>query len=211
MVGYAKSLLTNVYQNATDPTDVYPHTAIGNQDFHEDKIIVRSGVHVTLYASNNVVIKSGAIEVEDGGTLTIKYLNSLIEEDDAITTEGTGKVERIKEIGVECEIPEGGSEEEERFFDMKNTNVTDITNNHSISIYPNPTNSEINLIFNEDVEVRSISVTNSYGQRIVFKQVDLNSSKKNIKIDMEPFERGTYFIEILTIDGSKQFKKIVLN
>ncbi|MFV0502233.1 MAG: T9SS type A sorting domain-containing protein [Bacteroidales bacterium] len=75
---------------------------------------------------------------------------------------------------------------------------------NSITIYPNPTNSEVN-ISSENI-INSIEIYNSLGQRVYYSVV--NSMEK--VIDISSFENGVYILGVNTENGVIR-KKIIKN
>lgn len=86
-----------------------------------------------------------------------------------------------------------------------NSDVSDI------SISPNPvaTNTILNYWANNDEEFQ-LEITNALGQILMKKTVLLNSGDNQIKLEMEQFVPGNYFLKIQSSDFSKvQTKKII--
>ncbi|MFV0502305.1 MAG: T9SS type A sorting domain-containing protein [Bacteroidales bacterium] len=77
-------------------------------------------------------------------------------------------------------------------------------NDNSITLYPNPTNSEVN-ISSENI-INSIEIFNSLGQRIY--QEKINSNEK--VIDISSFTNGVYILGVNTEKGVIR-KKIIKN
>jgi len=77
-------------------------------------------------------------------------------------------------------------------------------NGNSITIYPNPTNSEVN-ISSENI-INSIEIYNSLGQRVYYSVV--NSMEK--VIDISSFVNGVYILGVNTENGVIR-KKIIKN
>jgi len=77
-------------------------------------------------------------------------------------------------------------------------------NDNSITLYPNPTNSEVN-ISSENI-INSIEIFNSLGQRVYYSMV--NSTDK--VIDISSFVNGVYILGVNTENGVIR-KKIIKN
>ena len=82
--------------------------------------------------------------------------------------------------------------------------VESIIEDNSITIYPNPTNSEVN-ISSENI-INSIEIYNSLGQRVYYSVV--NSMEK--VIDISSFVNGVYILGVNTENGVIR-KKIIKN
>ena len=82
--------------------------------------------------------------------------------------------------------------------------IESIVEDNSITIYPNPTNSEVN-ISSENI-INSIEIFNSLGQRVY--QEKINSNTKTI--DISSFTNGVYILGVNTENGVIR-KKIIKN
>ena len=80
--------------------------------------------------------------------------------------------------------------------------------NGSPKIYPNPAIDKINVSFNETVAKSfQITMVDVLGKKI-FSQTYENQS--NVSIDAQNFDKGIYFLNIITSDGTVT-KKIIIN
>ncbi len=68
-------------------------------------------------------------------------------------------------------------------------------NNNRITIFPNPTNSQINFAFQNKTENVSVKLINTLGE-IILEKINLNSDK--FSIDISNQANGIYFLEINT-------------
>ena len=82
--------------------------------------------------------------------------------------------------------------------------IESIVGDNSITLYPNPTNSEVN-ISSENI-INSIEIFNSLGQRVYYSVV--NSMEK--VIDISSFVNGVYILGVNTENGVIR-KKIIKN
>ena len=82
--------------------------------------------------------------------------------------------------------------------------IESIVEDNSITLYPNPSNSEIN-ISSENI-INSIEIFNSFGQRVYQSMV--NSTEK--VIDISSFANGVYILGVNTENGVIR-KKIIKN
>lgn len=84
--------------------------------------------------------------------------------------------------------------------------IEDINNSNSISLYPNPTNSKINIQF-ESKNFSQINIYNLFG---IKQKVDISVKTNEIELDVNNLKSGVYILEIL-IDAKvvkKQFIKV---
>jgi hypothetical protein len=79
-----------------------------------------------------------------------------------------------------------------------------VTDNNSISIYPNPTNGEVNFR-SSDAEINSIEVINLQGQVIMRKEM----RSASVKLNLDKFAAGIYYAKVATAKGTKVEKLIV--
>ena len=82
--------------------------------------------------------------------------------------------------------------------------IEDIKEDNSITLYPNPTNSEVN-ISSENI-INSVEIFNSLGQRVYYSVVNYNTKT----IDISSFVNGVYILGINTENGVIR-KKIIKN
>ena len=74
----------------------------------------------------------------------------------------------------------------------------------SVNIYPNPTESIINIESSEIIN--SIELLNPLGKVLLEKEVNTY----NYQINLNPLPQGTYFIKVITNSG-QTVKKIILS
>lgn len=82
------------------------------------------------------------------------------------------------------------------------TDVEEVIDNESVSVYPNPASS--NIYVNGDI--RNIEIYNSLGQVVYSKSGDF----KDYSIDATSFANGLYVINITDVNGGKSSQKIVV-
>jgi hypothetical protein len=92
-------------------------------------------------------------------------------------------------------------------------NCTDVNSiasaNPSIEVYPNPTTGQFNLIMdNLPNNAYTISLYNILGQKLMDKQVDVNSSKYTILLDASLFPADVYFIHVVS-DNQQWTQRII--
>jgi PKD repeat protein len=72
-----------------------------------------------------------------------------------------------------------------------------------ISLYPNPTNDKLFLLYDGELNVARVKVISTIGKEV------LNFSTLPKEVDVTKLDQGTYFLEIQTIEGNKIAKFIV--
>ena len=73
-----------------------------------------------------------------------------------------------------------------------------------ISVYPNPTNSVINIVQSDNgMDIKNVTLTNVAGQQVYFK----DSAKA---IDVSKFSKGLYIMKIEGKDGSISTTKVLV-
>ena len=60
-------------------------------------------------------------------------------------------------------------------------------------IFPNPTSSQLNLSFNENLENVNIKIVSTLGQNVLEKQ---NILGNNFNFDVSNFSNGMYIVEV---------------
>jgi len=105
-------------------------------------------------------------------------------------------------------IPNNDSDENPYDFEVvvyvvESTTGVDDLSNYGIQIYPNPTNSIINLDFG-DTEIKQVDVVNITGKTVI----QITPVQQKETIDLTAFDKGIYIIKILT-DTNVITKKIM--
>jgi Secretion system C-terminal sorting domain len=68
----------------------------------------------------------------------------------------------------------------------------------AVTIYPNPARTELNVIYNEKMDVKNIAVYNMIGRVVgVYKATDTKSAKLNV----ENMPSGAYFVRLIDSKG----------
>ena len=83
-------------------------------------------------------------------------------------------------------------------------NITEITSDDNIDIFPNPFKSEINII--SDLEIKEVEIYSIDGKRVVMDNIRLNISKS---IDLSNLKKGMYLIVLTNKEGHRFAQKIV--
>lgn len=89
-------------------------------------------------------------------------------------------------------------------FDSDGTLSIDDNAENRIDIYPNPASS---MIIINGQGINKVKIYNSVGQ-LVFAQ---NAGIDDLKIDINSWVKGLYFINVETVSGEKTSKKIIIN
>jgi len=87
------------------------------------------------------------------------------------------------------------------------TGVNELNASSSITVYPNPVNDELNVVFNEPVANDAVlNMTNVLGQNVYSNKVTDNTNI--LHINMSGLEQGVYILKIET-NGQTLVKKII--
>jgi len=87
---------------------------------------------------------------------------------------------------------------------MSITGLNDIPSNYSVSVYPNPANSLVNIA--SDYDMKNVTLVNYVGQTIYTAPVTGNS----YQINVSNYVTGMYFVRIETTDGSVITKRVTI-
>ncbi|MFH4964647.1 T9SS type A sorting domain-containing protein [Gaetbulibacter sp. M235] len=79
-----------------------------------------------------------------------------------------------------------------------------------VSIYPNPSNGIINVLY-DDIPVSKINVVNIFGQVVKSIKIDPSKSKKSQSIDLSDNANGIYIINVSTNETSSSYKVLLNN
>jgi hypothetical protein len=88
---------------------------------------------------------------------------------------------------------------------MSITGINDIPANYSVSVYPNPANSVVNIA--SDYNMTSVTLVNYVGQTVYTQAVTGNSHQINVS----NYVTGMYFVRIETTDGSVITKRLTID
>ncbi|NQY28372.1 MAG: trypsin-like peptidase domain-containing protein [Flavobacteriaceae bacterium] len=89
------------------------------------------------------------------------------------------------------------------FGDINVLATNDFNFSNGFSIYPNPVTNELNITFNQNNTLTTVSVHNMLGQVIFTKEI---SSKNDLRINTSKLSNGMYFITINTESATQTFK-----
>lgn len=77
-------------------------------------------------------------------------------------------------------------------------NVTSVSGEAAISLYPNPATEQITLNISGDIELNDISVINAVGQ-VMYHNAEVKSNE--MKLDVSGYTNGHYMLRVTTKDG----------
>ncbi|MCD4746284.1 MAG: PKD domain-containing protein, partial [Bacteroidales bacterium] len=80
------------------------------------------------------------------------------------------------------------------------TNITEIINNHSITLSPNPSNGIFNILIERLNEHFDLYVINIQGQVIYNESFNCNSDKYIKKLNFSEFKKGIYYLKLINND-----------
>ncbi|MBK9412003.1 MAG: T9SS type A sorting domain-containing protein [Bacteroidetes bacterium] len=81
------------------------------------------------------------------------------------------------------------------------TGITNIISDATVSLYPNPADSKINIDLNSDDKINSLELYNSSGA-IVYRKTNFEiKSLKHFEIDLGLFSPGVYFLRLYSENG----------
>ncbi len=87
-----------------------------------------------------------------------------------------------------------------------------VSNFESASVYPNPATENLNIeISANKPETIRITITNLFSQVFAAYETEISEGKNQIKIPLESFENGTYFVNISSSQKSESKKLVVKN
>lgn len=92
---------------------------------------------------------------------------------------------------------------------MGNTlGIDDFTLNNNISVYPNPSNGNITLKNNSDIQLKVLNISDVSGR--ILKSIKFNDSFSEKNIDLNNLNTGIYFLTIQS-DNGKTTQKLIIN
>lgn len=84
--------------------------------------------------------------------------------------------------------------------------VEQFENDFELTIFPNPTNGQVQVNFGTEFVGQMVTLSNAFGQVIQSKRIE----EVDLLFDLSNFANGVYYLTF-TIDGSQVSKKIILN
>ncbi len=81
------------------------------------------------------------------------------------------------------------------------TGITNIISDASVSLYPNPADSKINIDLNSDDKINSLELYNSSGAIVYRKTNSEIKSLKHFEIDLSLFSPGVYLLRLYSENG----------
>ena len=77
-----------------------------------------------------------------------------------------------------------------------------------MDVFPNPTNSKVNIILKSDIKIERISITDVTGNTIYSKEYKLQEAGESIVLDISNQTPGIYMVFIKTSDGPVYLKLV---
>jgi hypothetical protein len=94
--------------------------------------------------------------------------------------------------------------------DTTSTGVKENKAMNSVSLYPNPATSSVNLVFNlTNAEKVNVKIYNVVGQELNVFEKELPSGSNSLTINLTNYKPGVYFIKSTT-SGKEITKKLVI-
>jgi hypothetical protein len=172
----------------------------------------------TVYGTNNVLVAgnypalpTASLPVEetsssralvgyniyrDGEMIATTTETTYLDDDDALEIYET-YCYTVVAVYEDCEAPS----EEVCIFLSKTNNV----DNNSVSVYPNPSNSIVNIEVSSNIS--QVVVYNYLGQVVLENNV---TGAQTLKVDVRNYEAGAYLVKFLTKEGESIVKKVVV-
>jgi hypothetical protein len=79
----------------------------------------------------------------------------------------------------------------------------------SFQMFPNPTSRNTHIEWDKAIQIESISIVNLSGSQ-VYHSENLAKSSTAINIDVHDFSPGMYFVELITGEGERASKKLII-
>jgi len=200
---------------------------IFNHDLHEydpllNTWILKSGFPTTSIAFGSAVVHQGKAYILGGEYLDLIYTNKVWEYDVDNNTwqqktsfPGTPRrnaIAFVQNNSIYYGTGQTGASEEDCEDDLwEFSNITSIRdgliNSQSISIYPNPASSIVNIKLERKHAFLNIQLVDLLGQIVL---ENIYSDQQHISFDINQIQKGSYFISITTEEG-KTTQKLVKN
>ncbi len=104
--------------------------------------------------------------------------------------------------------PQGCSDTSNQIIQALVNGINDLSNNFEVTIFPNPTRSDIQIQLNSSTSKMDVSLFNILGERIILEHfLEVQIGKANT-ISLEKIPAGIYYLEIS--DGSQQMSKRII-
>ena len=104
-----------------------------------------------------------------------------------------------------------GNRTKTKYIQITNTSIEKSKNIVNLEVYPNPTSSVLNVIFESySINNANISIYNTIGQQIYMHSIELSEAKQKIKIQTNKYVKGVYILRIETKNTIVQ-RKIVID
>jgi len=139
----------------------------------------------------------------EAGTITGTTTTGTVEW--TLNWEGTASI-RVKGVNPEC--GEGEFSEAFEVACLVCVGIDELSGSNGIQIFPNPSNGEFTVKFNESLGMTDVTVMNMLNE-IVFESKTEIVAGKSINIDLSGNSEGVYFVRIKP-DKSELLRKIII-
>lgn len=168
-----QSTFTDTYANAQDPPGGYTITI--TYDGY--------GTLITPYDTHTNVIRRKSVEVDGNGTYT------------DYTWYTTNPAKIVMAMGFYDNPTDNQFSNYTQFLSSTNLSINENKKSNFVSIYPNPTNSILNLDLSNKIGINKILVIDITGKTV------LQQNQNTSQINVEKLAKGLYVIEIYSENG----------
>ena len=191
------------YSFMTDSLDVdsivyWIATTQPRNNFNDDRVQIQLDMRDSTFS----IFQDRAINFWDGFETEANGLDPAFDSGDGVHMNDAGHLELFLRV-LNSEIPDF-------LIDLKTdftSSISDEVLSHKINVYPNPTQYELNLTW-EEKQIAQTEVYNLQGQLIFSKNTDQGNSI--LKMDVSQLPKGLYFLKIKSSNDiilSKSFLK----
>lgn len=195
--------------NSRAHAKIYIENHIGNvlKNSDKDNIIfsnetISSDQMLNLYANNSIIASD--INCESGSNVKFQAGNSIILESGFKVEAGAIFSAKIENCDNSFGFKSAKKVSNDNLTDASISNEIEVTKN--ILVYPNPFKNYLNIIINEEIKIKSISIIDNTG-RIIFFQ-ELNNISPLISLDVDFLNEGTYYVKL--DEGKKSFSSKII-
>ncbi|NOQ74581.1 MAG: DUF2341 domain-containing protein [Crocinitomix sp.] len=178
-------------------SDEYTVTVIDDNGCEQTESINVSFIVI----DNGTTLDGFTITADDADAAAYQWLDC--DADYAVIDGETGiSFEALMDGNYAVELTKGECVDTSACVNISGVSIFENTAN-LFTVYPNPTQGEINLIFTENTGTVLIRITNVEGKMLQEFENDSNTLQLNIK-----GEKGIYFLEVITSEGNQVIKII---
>jgi len=195
--GSSVTVGTNTYNT----TGIYLDTLFGASLTGCDSIVTTD---VTFGTAINVAITStGSSITASSSTATYRWLDC--DNSNAVIAGETGQTFSPGTNGnYAVEITEGSCVDTSACESINGVGINENVLNHSIRLYPNPTNGIVNLVvadYNGTVHINVIDISGK-------SHLVISNSSANAQLDLSQLKSGVYFVQVTTALSKRSIKVI---